>query len=70
MGWGLDAHWSAVARERGWRIGIVDAVPVGHVLRPIASDYPREEAIEEARTFLADRPYVRRDEVRTLAEHR
>ena len=24
MGWGLDAHWSWLAREHGWRIGIVD----------------------------------------------
>ncbi|MGI8633290.1 MAG: hypothetical protein ACR2NA_12210, partial [Solirubrobacterales bacterium] len=30
MGWGLDAHWAAVARERGWRVGVVDAVPVRH----------------------------------------
>jgi hypothetical protein len=70
MGWGLDAHWSAIARENGWRIGIVDAVPVGHVLRPVASDYPHRQAIDEARDFLNGRPYVRRDEVRTVAAHR
>lgn len=66
MGWGLDAHWSAVARDRGWPIGIVDATPVGHTLRPAADSYPREAAIDEARAFLAGKPYVRRDEVRTL----
>ena len=27
MGWGLDAHWGAVAAERGWPIGVVDATP-------------------------------------------
>lgn len=70
MGWGLDAHWSAVARERGWPIGVVDAVPVGHVLRPVADTYPREEAIAEAGAFLASRPYVRRDDVRTLRSGR
>jgi GT2 family glycosyltransferase len=70
MGWGLDAHWAAVARERGWPIGIVDATPVGHTLRPAADAYPREAAAAEARAFLEDRPYVRRDEVRTLAIHR
>ena len=70
MGWGLDAHWSALARERGWRIGIVDATPVGHTLRPAADSYPREAATAEARAFLAGRPYVRRDEVRTLVVHR
>jgi GT2 family glycosyltransferase len=70
MGWGLDAHWAAVARERGWPIGIVDATPIEHVLAPVAQGYGREQAVAEARGFLRDRPYVRRDEVRTLAVHR
>ncbi len=70
MGWGLDAHWGAVARDHGWPIGVVDAAPVGHTLRPAASDYPRADAIAEARAFLADRPYVRRHEVRTLSAHK
>jgi hypothetical protein len=70
MGWGLDLHWAAVAAEHGWPIGVVDATPVGHTLRPVADSYPRAAAIAEARTFLSDRPYVRRDAVRTLAVHR
>ncbi len=70
MGWGLDAHWAAVARERGWAIGVVDATPIGHTLRPAAEGYPREAAIAEGRAFLAERPYLRRDEVRTLAVYR
>ena len=48
---------------------IVDATPVRH-LRPVASTYPRDEAIAEAAGFLADRPYVRRDEAVTVAEYR
>jgi GT2 family glycosyltransferase len=70
MGWGLDVHWAAVARARGWPIGIIDATPVGHTISPVGGSYGREDAIAEARAFLADRPYVRRDEVRTLAVHR
>lgn len=70
MGWGLDAHWSALAREREWPIGIVDATPIGHTIRPAASTYPREDAVAEARRFLEGRDYVRREDVRTLAEHR
>ncbi len=66
MGWGLDAHWSAVARDHGWRIGVVDAVPVGHIMRPVAATYPRDAAVAEGQAFLATRPYVRRDEVRTV----
>jgi hypothetical protein len=71
MGWGLDVHWSALAQERGWRLGIVDAVPVLHAVAPAATAYPRDAAIAEARAFLDGRPYVRRDEAqRTLAVHR
>ena len=70
MGWGLDVHWSAIAQERGWRIGVVDATPIGHTIRPAAADYPRETAAAEARRFLDGRPYVTRDAVRTLETHR
>jgi GT2 family glycosyltransferase len=70
MGWGLDAHWSAVAQERDWRIGIVDATPIGHTIRPAADGYPRETAAAEARRFLDGRAYVPRDAVRTLRTHR
>jgi GT2 family glycosyltransferase len=71
MGWGLDAHWAALARERGWRAGIVDATPISHLLRPIATGYGAEQAVEEARAFLAERPYLPREETqRTLVTHR
>jgi hypothetical protein len=70
MGWGLDVHWAAVAREHGWPIGVVDATPILHTV-PTADAYPREEAIAEARAFLATRPYLPRDEAdRTLRTHR
>jgi hypothetical protein len=70
MGWGLDVHWAAVAREHGWPIGIVDASPIGHTQQPAGAGYGREAAEQEARDFLHGRPYVRRDEVRTLAVYR
>ena len=71
IGWGLDAHWSAIAREHGWRIGVVDATPVRHGLRPVAGAYSRDDALAEARAFLAERPYTRADEAgRTLVVHR
>ncbi len=71
MGWGLDAHWAALARERGWRRGVVDAVAIGHRAAPAADAYSRETAVAEAREFLARRPYVRAAELgRTLTTHR
>ena len=70
MGWGLDAHWGAVAAERGWKVGVVDATPVRHT-RPVAGDYPRDRALEEAERFLATRPFISRDEAQeTVATYR
>jgi GT2 family glycosyltransferase len=70
MGWGLDARWSAIAAERGWPVGVIDATPVRH-LRPVAADYPRDAAIAEAEAFLDGRAYVTRSEAaEVLAEHR
>jgi GT2 family glycosyltransferase len=71
MGWGLDVHWAALAREHGWRCGVVDAVSIGHRAAPAAADYPRAEAVAEAREFLAGRAYVNAGEAeRTLTTHR
>ncbi len=70
-GWGLDMHWAALARERGWPIGIVDATPMRHGLRQIAAAYDRADAITEGRRFLANRPYVTAAEARlTRVTHR
>ena len=70
-GWGLDAHWAAVAEERGWRVGIADALPVRHDEGAVAATYSGDDAIEEARRFLADRPYVPSARIQeTLAVHR
>jgi GT2 family glycosyltransferase len=58
FGWGLDAHWAALAAERGWRLGVVDALPVRHEARQVAAGYGSGDAVAEARAFLAQRPYV------------
>jgi hypothetical protein len=70
-GWGLDLHWAAVAGRRGWRLGVVDAVPVRHETGIVGASYSRSEAESEAASFLAEREYLpsaRAGEV--LATHR
>lgn len=70
MGWGLDLHWAALARAHGWRLGVLDAVAIGHAAAPPASAYSRAEAEAEARAFLAERPYLGAAEAQvTLATH-
>ena len=71
FGWGLDLPWAALARERGWRMGVVDALAVRHDESGVAGAYSHADAVEEARRFLAERPFVPgREAGRTLAVHR
>lgn len=70
-GWGIDVHWSAVAQQRGWRMGVIDAAPVRHRLRSIGAAYDRDAAVSEARAFLADRAYMPAPQAqRTVAAYR
>lgn len=68
MGWGLDSHWGAVAQERGWRLGVVDATPIRHESRLTASAYDRAEAVEELRRFLEKRPHIDRKTANSVIE--
>jgi hypothetical protein len=71
MGWGLDLHWGAVAEERGWKLGVIDALPVRHEWRPVGGSYSTGDATAEAQQFLAERPYLHAtDAGKTLEEHR
>ena len=71
MGWGLDHHWAAVAAANGWPVGVIDATPIRHGTREIASGYARSDAIEEGVRFLTGRPHLTATEAQqTLATHR
>lgn len=71
MGWGLDLHWSAIAEQRRWQIGVIDAFPVRHEARRVGGGYSTAEAAAEAQRFLAERPYVSaKDAGRTLTAYR
>ena len=70
MGWGLCLHWAALAKRHGWRLGVIDAVPVRHELRPPAASYPREEAKAAAAELLAQHEHISRAEAeQVLASH-
>jgi GT2 family glycosyltransferase len=71
MGWGLDAHWAALAQQHHWRCGVLDALAIRHGAAPAASAYSREGAIAEGRRFLADHDYLPAAELqRSLTIHR
>jgi hypothetical protein len=58
FGWGLDLHWAALAAERGWRLGVVDATPVRHESATVGAAYDSAAAETEAARFLAGRPHL------------
>jgi len=68
MGWGLDSYWAAVAAQRGWRLGVVDATPIRHESREIAATYDRNDAIAELQGFLAGKPHLDREEAAGVLE--
>jgi len=71
MGWGLDMHWAALAREHGWRCGVLDAVAIRHSVAPAGASYSRAAAVAEARSLLAERPHLTAAEAQTtLLTHR
>lgn len=71
FGWGLDLHWAALAADRGWRLGVVDATPVRHEAATVGSAYATADARAEAAAFLAERPYLPAAEAgAVLATHR
>ena len=71
MGWGLDMHWAALAREHGWRCGVLDAVAIRHSVAPAGEAYSRGAAVAEARALLAERPHLTAAEAQTtLVTHR
>jgi GT2 family glycosyltransferase len=70
-GWGLDLAWAATALERGWRLGMVDALAVRHESGAVGGAYSSEAAIAEAREFLSTRPYLSSAAAQeTLVTHR
>jgi hypothetical protein len=69
FGWGLDLCWAALASRNGWRLGVVDALPVRHDLGGVASAYSHHEAVAEAQRFLAGRDFLPAEEANlTLRE--
>lgn len=69
--WGLDLHWAAIAVDRGWRIGVVDATPVRHEIRPTGQTYSAGAALEHGQSFVRRYRALTPDAAdRTVAVHR
>ena len=56
--WGIDLVWAEIMRSHGLAVGIIDAVPVDHSLRPQAQTYRKQEEEKAMNTYLATRPHI------------
>jgi hypothetical protein len=58
MGWGYENVWAYEAERRGYKIGIIDAVPIDHSLRKPVTHYSWHEADTQRSHFLARNPHL------------
>jgi hypothetical protein len=58
MGWGLDSVWPCIVEEAGLSMGIVDAFPVEHKMRPPMINYSRNEAEEGMNRYLKKKRHL------------
>ena len=52
MGWGYENVWSFRLAQHGMAMGIIDATPVDHSLRPVLANYAWDEAAQARLAFL------------------
>jgi hypothetical protein len=62
MGWGLECIWARLLAERGLKMGIIDALPVDHSMRPPVTGYSWEVANAERDQLLAKFDHLTYDE--------
>jgi hypothetical protein len=58
MGWGLDFLWPVAIESAGLKMGIIDATPVAHALRPAAKSYDLGEALAQMHAYLNEKPHL------------
>jgi hypothetical protein len=66
MGWGYDYVWPVVARQHGLRMGIIDDVPMAHLLRKQGSLYDSSGQRELMRDYLARHEHLAANECFTV----
>ncbi len=58
MGWGYENVWAHQLSEQGFPMGIIDAFPVEHTLRPTGSFYDRSESRQAQERLHHARPHL------------
>lgn len=57
MGWGMESEWSDTCRLNGFRMGIIDAHPIGNTFRTTTATYDYESTEQKMRSMLATKGF-------------
>ena len=68
MGWGLDFVWPARLECAGLRLGIIDATPIAHRIRPSTASYDQSTAQRAMDSVLEREPHLSEDEAFSVLE--
>ena len=68
MGWGLDLVWPKLMEMNGLRMGIIDATPVSHTIRPDTRYYSHDAALKERDELLRTTPHLSFSEAYAVLE--
>lgn len=68
MGWGYGYVWPKLLSQRGLKMGIVDATPVEHSLRPPVANYDWEQADRERTALLGRHDHLPREQCFTVLD--
>jgi hypothetical protein len=68
MGWGYDLVWPCAIESAGLKMGIVDAVPVGHSVRRPVAQYKHGTADRVMRAYLEHRRHLSQEEAFFIVE--
>lgn len=68
MGWGLDFVWPVIIEASGLKMGIIDATPIRHALRPPAVAYSLKGAEDEMKHFLKNRSHLEPEQAMVVLE--
>lgn len=68
MGWGLDLLWPVAIEQAELKMGIIDATPVAHALRPAAKSYGLDEAFAHMHAYLEGKPHLTKEQAMVVLE--
>jgi hypothetical protein len=68
MGWGYENVWSYQLAKRGLRMGIIDAAPVDHSIRPPVANYSWSSGDAGREALLGRREHLTIDECMRVLE--